>query len=202
MRILIADNHALVRELLGAYLENMGSARVVTAKSLHEALDFCQTAGPFDLALLDYDMPDMNGLAGLETALKANLARGIAILSINAHKSIVQGAIQKGAIGFLTKVMTASDFLKAVNTMVFDEVFVPLEFTPEDEVVKGLIKILSKREREVLNCISQGLSNKEIARELGLQEVTIKLHVRTLCRKLAAKNRTQAAMIAKEAGLV
>jgi DNA-binding NarL/FixJ family response regulator len=60
---------------------------------------------------------------------------------------------------------------------------------------------LSPREIEVLDGLCRGLSNKEIARELELQEVTIKLHVRTLCRKLDAKNRTQAALTAKEAGL-
>jgi DNA-binding NarL/FixJ family response regulator len=73
--------------------------------------------------------------------------------------------------------------------------------TEEVEEVNPIAAKLSKREMEVLGGLCRGLANKEIARELDLQEVTIKLHVKTLCTKLDAKNRTHAAMIAKEAGL-
>ena len=83
------------------------------------------------------------------------------------------------------------------------ETYIPLDFlnAVEQEEDIPLRKQLSEREIQVLGGLCQGLSNKEIARELDLQEVTIKLHVKTLCRKIEAKNRTHAAMIAKEAGL-
>jgi DNA-binding NarL/FixJ family response regulator len=70
-----------------------------------------------------------------------------------------------------------------------------------EETAHPLKKLLTDRELQVLSCLTRGLANKEIAREIELQEVTIKLHVKTLCRTLEAKNRTHAAMIAKEAGL-
>ena len=87
--------------------------------------------------------------------------------------------------------------------MAMGEKYVPLDFlnAVEEEADIPLAKQLSERELQVLGGLCQGLSNKEIARELDLQEVTIKLHVKTLCRKIEAKNRTHAAMIAKEAGL-
>jgi len=118
-------------------------------------------------------------------------------------KAVPQGAWEAGAIGFLPKTMGAKSLVDGVRFMAWGEVFVPVKFMtaegPEND--NPLAKGLTPRELEVLGGLCQGLSNKEIARDLDLQEVTIKLHVKTLCRKLDAKNRTQAAMVAKEAGL-
>lgn len=202
MRILIADDHDLVRETLSAYLENVGGAEVALASTLPETLKVGAEQGPFDLLLLDYNMPGMMGLEGLEKALDAGVAKGVAILSGNAPANLAQDAVDKGAIGFLPKTMTAQSLVHAVRFMVEGEVFVPVTHMAGNAEQSALGKQLSRRESEVLNGLCRGLANKEIARELDLQEVTIKLHVRTLCKKLEAKNRTHAAMIAKEAGLV
>lgn len=201
MRILIADDHDLVRETLSAYLENQGGAEVATASNLQESLDVARAGKPFDLILLDYNMPGMNGLQGLSEALRADLGAAIAILSGSAPNTVAQEAIDKGAIGFLPKTLPAKSMVNAVRFMAAGEVFVPVSLLQSEDDDNPIAKQLSKRENQVLSGICRGLSNKEIARELDLQEVTIKLHVRTLCRKLDAKNRTHAAMIAKEAGL-
>lgn len=201
MRILIADDHDLVRETLSAYLENVGGAEVALASTLPETLKVGAEQGPFDLLLLDYNMPGMMGLEGLEKALDAGVAKGVAILSGNAPANLAQDAVDKGAIGFLPKTMTAQSLVHAVRFMVEGETFVPVTHMAGNTEQSALGKQLSRREAEVLNGLCRGLANKEIARELDLQEVTIKLHVRTLCKKLEAKNRTHAAMIAKEAGL-
>lgn len=202
MRVLIADDHDLVRETLSAYLENVGGAEVALASSLPETLKVGAEQGPFDLLLLDYNMPGMMGLEGLEKALEAKIAKGVAILSGNAPANLAQDAVDKGAVGFLPKTMTAQSLVHAVRFMIEGEVFVPVTHMSGDNKHSALAKQLSRRESEVLKGLCRGLANKEIARELDLQEVTIKLHVRTLCKKLEAKNRTHAAMIAKEAGLV
>jgi DNA-binding NarL/FixJ family response regulator len=124
-------------------------------------------------------------------------------MSGTANKAIAQEAIDNGAIGFLPKTMAAQSLVNAIRFMAMGETYVPLDFLNKEEeaVENSLTKQLSARETQVLKGLCRGLSNKEIARELDLQEVTIKLHVKTLCRKLGAKNRTQAAMIGKEAGI-
>lgn len=203
MRILLADDHDLVRETISAYLQSQGGAEVVLATDLDGALDQIRTGGPYDLVLLDYNMPGMFGLEGLGRALESNGGRGVAILSGTAPNRTAQEALDAGAIGYLPKTLGAQSLLNAVRFMISGETYVPVSLMREEAAAPDhpMAKTLSPRENEVLSRLCRGLSNKEIARELDLQEVTIKLHVRTLCRKLEAKNRTQAAMAAKEAGL-
>jgi len=202
MKVLIADDHDLVRDTLSAFMENKPDIQVTAVADLDAACDAARKT-LFDLILLDYSMPGMNGLEGLEKAMAAGDGRPVAIMSGIAPKAIAQDALDAGAIGFLPKTMGAKSLINAVRFMAAGETFVPVKFMtaedaePENPIAKGL----SQRELEVLSGLCRGLSNKEIARELDLQEVTIKLHVKTTCRKLNAKNRTQAAMIAKEAGL-
>lgn len=203
MRLLIADDHDLVRETLAAFLDAAGDFEVELAEDLYGALDKIAAEAVFDLVLLDYGMPGMNGLEGLAKALAEAGGAHVAIMSGTATKTVAQDAIDSGAIGFLPKTMGAKSLVNAIRFMAMGETFVPHDFltAPEDEARSPLADALTQREMQVLGGLCQGLSNKEIARDLDLQEVTIKLHVKTLCRKIDAKNRTHAAMIAKEAGL-
>lgn len=202
MRILLADDHGMVRDTISAYLETEGRAAVIAVADYMEAMKSLSAKGPFDLVLLDFNMPGMNGLDSLSDAIKAFPDQPFAILSGTAPNKIAQQAVEMGAIGFLPKTMGAKSLVNAVRFMVAGETFVPASVLADDatDVETAFTKQLSQRERQVLSGLCRGWSNKEIARELDLQEVTIKLHVRTLCKKLNAKNRTQAALIAQGAG--
>lgn len=200
MKILLADDHDLVRDTLAAFLEIEPDLRVQCAANLHDALDVVAREGAFDLVILDYTMPGMEGLSGLNRMIAANAGRPVAILSGTADRSIAEQAIKAGAVGFVPKTLAAKSIVSAIKFMASGEVFAPFGFMHTD-VVDGHSAI-TKRERDVLIGLTAGKSNKEIALDLALQEVTIKLHVKTLCRKLGAKNRTQAAMIARDRRLL
>ena len=203
MRILIADDHDLLRDTLVMFFETASDITVVTAASFGEAEQMINRKGPFDLVLLDFNMPQMGGLMGLETLLKRPDAPRVALISGEARREVAEKALALGASGFIPKTLTARSLVNAVRFMAMGEVYAPIDFLngTEDQDLHPLAEKLSKRERQVAKGLTEGKSNKEIARDLHLQEPTIKLHVKTLYRKIGAANRTQAALIARDAGL-
>lgn len=198
MRVLVADDHDLVRETIALFLQAEGLHEVTTVDSLDAALDATDRADGFDLVLLDYNMPGMDGLAGLARMIEANRQRPVAILSGTASPQIANRAIAQGAAGFIPKTLGTKSVINAIEFMADGDIFVPYSFMQQTE--NRTVADLTERETEVLRGLCEGKSNKDIARDLDLQEVTIKLHVKTLCRKLDARNRTQAAMIARDRG--
>lgn len=204
LRILIADDHDMVRETIAMFLDTDGETETFSAKDLQGALKLIESERPFDLVLLDFTMPGMKGLEGLQKALTANTGRPVGLISGTATRLIAQQAMEMGASGFLPKTLPAKSLINAVRFMAAGEIYAPVSFMSgkDDPEETDFERDLSDREKQVLRGLMAAKSNKEIARDLDLQEVTIKLHVKTLCRKLDAKNRTDAAMIARDAGFI
>ena len=205
MKLILADDHALVRDTLAAFIAAVDPAfEVIPASTVDDVLAALAAAGKVDLVLLDYRMPGMNGLHGLATVKARVPDTPVAIMSGQVSRAFAEEVLEAGAAGFLPKTMHAKSMVNAIRFMAMGERYVPVDIAEGalEPAASALAASLTERERQVLDGLCRGLANKEIARELDLQEVTVKLHVKTLCRKLDARNRTQAAMIAKEAGLV
>jgi len=204
VKILLADDQELVRDAIAAVLRQEDGFDVSVAADFAGAVEAVRKAGAHDLVLLDYMMPGMNGLTGLATMKRLQGGKPVAILSGTAPRSVAEQALAEGAAGFLPKTMSTRSLIAAVRFMAAGEVYAPISMmTKHDSQPTSIAGVqLTPRELDVLKRLCRGLANKEIARELDLQEVTVKLHVKTLYRKIDAKNRTHAAMIAKEAGLV
>ena len=202
MHILIADDHELLRDVLRSYLEAEGGFSVETVADLPQALDrIAATTQAFDLVVLDYGMPGMDGYRGLEQAIAANGGRPVALMSGLAPAGVSEKVLAVGAAGYLAKTLPARSLVNAIRFMAAGEVYMPLDLYRPSREVQASPSGLSPRELQVLTGLCAGHANKEIARDLNLREPTIKLHVKTICRKLDAKNRTQAAMIARERAL-
>lgn len=202
--ILIADDHDLVRDTIAAYLSRVEEFKILTASNLSDALKVLEGEWSIDLAVLDYNMPGMDGLAGLEKAVARFPTTRFALMSGVATPEVAKQAMDVGAIGFFPKSLAADTMVNAVRFVLSGERYFPFGFesdTPPSGK-KGGYCGLSGREIETLRGLCQGKSNKEIARELDLQEVTIKLHVKNIFAKLGVKNRTQAALRARDDGFV
>lgn len=198
MKILLADDHDLVRETLAAFLLAEGLGEVYSARTFDEALALLNQR--FDLILLDYNMPGMNGFEGLARAKAIAVGTPVAIISGTTQRELAEAALREGAAGFVPKTLAARSMVAAVQIMASGEVFAPISLLQDEDPPEGALATLTRRETDVLRGICEGKSNKEIARDLELQEVTVKLHVKTLSRKLGAKNRTHAAVIARDGG--
>ena len=200
MRVLIADDHELIRDTLAAYLENDGFT-ISSCKDFDEALKVVKTSPLFDVILLDYTMPGMNGLNGLKRMRKEGNDRPVAIMSGTASKAVADDAYKAGAKGFIPKTLPAKTLSNAVRFIGAGETYFPHKFMQEAGDTINATQ-MTTREHQVLVGICDGKSNKEIAIDYELQEVTVKLHVKTLLKKLGAKNRTHAAMIARDMQLL
>ncbi len=132
MNILLADDHDLVRETIAAFLTAEGFEGVSVAASLPEALHQIQRQGPFDLVLLDYLMPGMNGLEGLAAALKANAPRPVAVLSGTVSREVAEASVKAGAIGFMPKTLGSRAMVSAMKLMIGGGTFLPFGVLPAE----------------------------------------------------------------------
>lgn len=195
-RVLLADDHKVIRDLVRDLLGHEADFEVEEAGSLKEVTDAISASGTFDIVLLDYAMPGMGGLPGVEAVIKANAPAPVALFSGVDSEAVVTNAMEMGARGIIPKSSAANTIPDIIRFILTGETYVPQDLftrtTGEDSGVK-----LSPREAEMLDALRQGMTNRAIARKYEISEATVKLHISTLTRKLGAKNRTQAVMIAE-----
>ncbi|WP_017664174.1 response regulator [Porphyrobacter sp. AAP82] len=201
MRILFADDHDLLRDALKAYLEADEEFTVELASTVDEALVGIAHEGPFDLVLLDYQIPGMDGLLGLRRIVAAQDPRPVMLLTGVATDGTAAAALRSGAVAVLSKTMSVEK-LKVAIVSVINGSFVPPYSGSAGQAGNADTPTLTPRQEQVLRCICSGLSNKQIARDLKLTEATIKMHVKMIFAKLGVNSRTQAILIARNFNLI
>lgn len=200
--VLIADDHILVREAIGGYLEGLGGYDVAYADSM-DAIREALLGRPEGLILLDVSMPGVNGIESIRALCAEFPAVQVVIFSGMTSADFARRAIDCGARGFIPKTMRLRALSMALQLIRDGQSFIPANIaaaanrrTVVDE------DNFPARELEILRLVALGKSNKEIGWMLGLAEITVKMHMRTLSRKLDASNRTDAAIKAKALGLI
>ncbi len=213
MRILVADDHAVVRAGMVHTLNGLAPGVEVREADSPQSVYSALAAEPaFDLALLDLFMPGGDGFELVAGVCDRYPELPVVVLSASEDPRHVRKAIDCGASGFLTKSAGHDVMLGALKLVLAGGVYLPPfalappkgtadEPTPEEErhaAGRVLLESLTPRQREVLKLMGEGLSNKEIARQLGLSENTVKIHVTGVLRSLQVANRTAAVVLARE----
>ena len=210
MRVLIIDDHALFRVGLQGLLEQRG---IEVADAVASGIEGIQRAGELkpDIILLDLRMPDMGGLEVLQKLRENNPAIPVVMLTTSNEESDLIKSLRSGAQGYLLKDMEPDELVSALRDIENGKNVVAQDLTDtlarmvqgDTNVVdeEGPFSELTPREMEILCLLAEGQSNKLIARNLGISDGTVKLHVKAILRKLGIHSRVEAAVIAVEQGL-
>jgi DNA-binding NarL/FixJ family response regulator len=204
VKILVVDDHALVREGLRQVLKGLEeNLEVLQAGNCEQAFVLAHRHGDLDLVLLDYHLPDMNGLDALAIFGERHPELPIVLLSGSANTQIMRQVLQAGAAGFVTKSCVSDELLRAVRSVLDGDIYLPQELTSspppnqQDPIGRPL---LTQRQDLVLRCLLDGLANREIAEQLHVSEETVKTHVAAILRHFDVQNRTQAVVAAARIG--
>jgi DNA-binding NarL/FixJ family response regulator len=213
IRVLIADDHAVVRQGLRTFLDLQDDVEVVAEAADGEAAVAAAAADQPDVVLLDLVMPGVDGLRALPRLREQAPAARVIVLTSFGDEERILAALRAGAVGYLLKDAEPGELVRAIRTAHAGQS--PLSPAVASRVVEalahdggrgpargGAAAALTAREREVLSLIALGRSNKVIAFELGVAEKTVKTHVSHVLAKLGLSDRTQAALYAVREGLV
>ena len=197
--LLIADDHLMFGNALAYMLSQMDpNVRVVAVGSVTECLDCLEDGQVFDLILLDYEMPRIDGLAGLKMIHETYPDQTVSMLSGRTDPKLVKSAIDGGAIGWIPKSMSEEPLLHALRMMAACGQFVPTDVLAELADYESQWGDLTPTEAQVANFVADGLTDKEIASQLQMAPKTVENHVRQLLRKADVENRTKFAVMFRE----
>lgn len=204
LKILVIDDHALIREGLCQVLKGLEeNVEVLQAGTCTQGFSLADAHPDLDLVLLDYHLPDMTGLVALGVFGMRHPELPIVMLSGSANMKIMQHVLQAGASGFVTKSGLSDELLLAVRQVLAGGEYMPADF---HEAISGPAPLedtktsLTQRQELVLRELLDGHSNREIADTLNISEETVKSHVAAILRHFDVQNRTQAVVAAARSG--
>jgi two-component system, NarL family, nitrate/nitrite response regulator NarL len=210
MRIILIDDHTLFRVGLEGLLGHRGIEVVASVSDGREGLERAAELNP-DIVLLDMRMPDLDGIGVLKRLRESGFSHPIVMLTTSSEERDLVESLRNGAQGYLLKDMEPDELVLALRDIVKGKTVVAPDLAPVlAKVVQGDGSLaaestpfdeLTPRESEILGLLAEGQSNKVIARNLGISDGTVKLHVKAILRKLGVHSRVEAAVIAVEQGM-
>jgi two-component system response regulator DegU len=209
IKIMIADDHSMIREGLKSLLELEGDIQVVAeAEDGVDCLEKLKICTP-DVLLLDINMPRKNGLEVLQTLKSSKSKVKVLVLTVHNEVEYLMKAVDIGVDGYILKDSESAELKKAIFSIVEGENYIQPSLIPslnskmiEKNRDEGKIESLTKRELEVLKLLAVGMYNKEVAEKLNISERTVKNHVSNIFKKIEVTDRTQAAVFAIRNNLI
>jgi two-component system nitrate/nitrite response regulator NarL len=211
MKLLIVDDHSIVRDGLAALFEQVSpDFEVVQARDVEEGLNCLDQCDDFDLVILDLFIPGADGFEAISAFGRKRPALPVIVLSSSEDPGDVYKALANGALGYVPKSASQHVLLSAIKLVMNGDLYVPpLVLSKNDrpnsqlgDAPKAREKLLTPRQVEVLFLLCEGNSNKAIAAKLNLSEKTVKAHISMIYKALNVANRMQASKAAREAGLI
>lgn len=206
IKVLIADDHALIHEALAFALSRTEDFEVDSVSSLL-GVETAIASKSYNVLLLDLVMPGMDGITSVERIVKMAPNTNVVVFSGEVNGAFLLKATEKGAKGFISKQMGMKSIANAIRLIDGGDVYVPISLVRDETISShgGSVAApgaLTKLEMNILERVSGGKTNKQIAWDLQITEVNVKMYMRTICRKLNAKNRAHAAIKAREVGVL
>jgi DNA-binding NarL/FixJ family response regulator len=204
VKVLIADDHPLVRDALARTVQQLAAQVLVCETGDLEGLLRLAAQGDADLALVDLNMPGMDGVAGLRRLREVAPTLPVVVASGQEDAATIRDVLAAGAAGFVPKSERSEVLLGALRLVQSGAIYLParlLEAAPPAAAAAASLSNLTPRQLDVLRCLQRGEPNKSIARELGLTEGTVKIHIAAILRVLQARNRTEAVVRARAMGI-
>ena len=209
IKVMLADDHVLMREGIRQLLEFDGTISVVTkANNGVECMDQLLSIHP-DILLLDINMPVMNGIEVLQEIKKKNISVKVLVLTVHNEVEYLLKAVDIGVDGYIMKDAESAELKNAINCIMQGETYIQPSLVPalnnrlvSRDIDKEKINSLTKRELEVLIEVANGMFNKEIATSLNISERTVKNHISNIFKKIDVSDRTQAAVFAIKNNLI
>ena len=206
LRLMLVDDHRMLREGLRRALEAEGFIVVAEASDGHEALKLALERKP-DVILMDVSMPDIDGIEATRAIMQADARQRIVMLTMHMDRDIIDRAIKAGAVGYLTKDCSVTEVadacrMAANGDLALSPKLAELMLSEARKSDLGEERLITKREEEVLQLIADGLSTPEVASKLYISQKTVKNHLASIYEKLNARDRTQAVLLAVRMGIV
>jgi DNA-binding NarL/FixJ family response regulator len=219
VKLMLVDDHALLREGLAAVISQLDEiSEVIQQGNGNDAINYVLNNDDLDIVLLDYDLGDLDGLTVLDEIKSQQAEIPVVMLSAHQESDLIHRALSHHASGFITKSSTTEVMLSAIKLVLAGGIYIPTEIlnalsatqpsvkpSPHVHLASAPIEReyqLTERQLDVIRELAKGLSNKEIARVLSMSPSTVKVHIAAILKEFDVKNRTQAASLAKQSGLL
>lgn len=202
LRVLIADDHRMVGEIIAYFLTTSDDFDVDLAETLNNALDRLQTAGSYDIVMLDLVMPGMVGTTGIDKIVEAAVDGNVVLFTSHVDRITMDRALELGVKGVIPKTLPLRSLISALRLVHSGEAFLPVTILKNGISNDKRAEGLTETELFILRLAAEGLTDNQIADAIDRKVSTVKRHMRSILSKLNARNRAHASMIAHDLDLL